>query len=150
MFWRIYFWTFTALAILTALSAALRPAAQGITDWVDLAVFMPIALFAVWSQAFDKWLVHPNVWRGVLFGAVFWKSISLGISVPTLIVKAMDLNAKAGVAAAESAIVVAAGTAIILTIPPLVAIYCRAYPGGDRPRIRLPSPNPRRRAEANA
>jgi len=54
------------------------------------------------------------------------------------------------VAAAESAIVVAAGMAVILTVPPLVAVYCRAYPGGDRPRIRLPGPNPRRRAEANA
>jgi hypothetical protein len=150
MFWRIYFWTFAALAILTALSAALRPQAQGITDWIDLAVFMPVMLFAVWSQAFDKWLVHPNAWRGVLFAAVFWKSISLGVSVPQFIVKAMDLNAKAGLAAAESALVVAAGMAIILTIPPLVAVYCRAYPGGDRPRIRLPGPNPRRRAEANA
>jgi hypothetical protein len=150
MFWRIYFWTFAALAILTVLSAALRPQAQGITDWIDLAVFMPVMLFAVWSQAFDKWLVHPNAWRGVLFAAVFWKSISLGVSVPQFIVKAMDLNAKAGLAAAESALVVAAGMAIILTIPPLVAVYCRAYPGGDRPRIRLPGPNPRRRAEANA
>ena len=100
MFWRIYFWTFTALSALNALSAALRPAALAITDWVDLAVFTPMALFAVWSQAFDKWLVHPNVWRGVLFGAVFWKSISLGISVPQLLARVMDLNAKAGVAAA--------------------------------------------------
>lgn len=150
MFWRIYFWTFVALSILNALSAALRPEALAITDWVDLAAFTPLALFAVWSQAFDKWLVHPNVWRGVLFGAVFWKSISLGISVPTLIARALELNAKAGVSAAESAIVTAGGMAIILTIPPLVAVYCRAYPGGDRPRIRLPGPNPRRRAEANA
>ena len=47
--------------------------------------FMPVMLFAVWSQAFDKWLVHPNAWRGILFVAVFWKSISLGISVPQLI-----------------------------------------------------------------
>ena len=56
MFWRIYFWTFAALSILNALSAALRPEALAITDWVDLAVFTPMALFAVWSQAFDKWL----------------------------------------------------------------------------------------------
>jgi hypothetical protein len=150
MFWRAYFWTFVALSILNALSAALRPEALGITDWVDLAVFTPMALFAVWSQAFDKWLVHPNVWRGVLFGAVFWKSISLGITVPETLAKAMALNAKAGSSAAENAILVSAGMAMLLTVPPLVAIYCRAYPGGDRPRIRLPGPGARRRAEANA
>jgi hypothetical protein len=150
MFWRVYFWTFVALSILNALSAGLRPQTLAITDWVDLALFTPMAVFAVWSQAFDKWLVHPNVWRGVLFGAVFWKSISLGVTVPAVIVKALELNAKAGVSAAESAIVVSVGTAIIMTVPPLVAVYCRAYPGGDRPRIRLPGPSSRRRAEANA
>jgi hypothetical protein len=150
MFWRAYFWTFVALSILNALSAALRPEALQITDWIDLAVFTPMALFAVWSQAFDKWLVHPNVWRGVLFGAVFWKSISLGITVPVTLAKALDLKAKAGVSAAESSILVAAGMALLLTVPPLVAIYCRAYPGGDRPRIRLPGPSARRRAEAGA
>jgi hypothetical protein len=139
-----------ALAILNLLSAALRPAGLGPIEWIDLAAFTPLALFAVWSQAFDKWLVHPNAWRIVLFGAVFWKSISLGITVPQIIAKAIDLNARAGVAAAESAIVVAAGMAIILTVPPLIAIYCRAYPGGDRPRVRLASPTARRRAEANA
>ena len=34
MFWRIYFWTFTALSMLTVVSAALQPQTQGITDWV--------------------------------------------------------------------------------------------------------------------
>lgn len=150
MFWRAYFWTFVALAILSALTAALRPAALGLTDWIDLAAFMPLALFAVWSQAYDRWLLHPNAWRFVLFGAVFWKSISLGISIPKVLAKGLELNAKVGLTAAESAIVVAAGMAIILTAPPLVAIYYRAYPGGDRPRIRLPGPNARRRAAANA
>ncbi|HZZ68989.1 MAG TPA: hypothetical protein VFE18_12520 [Phenylobacterium sp.] len=149
MFWRIYFWTFVALAILNALGAALQPATQTPTDWVDIAVFLPLALFAVWSQAFDKWLVHPNAWRFVLFGAVFWKSISLGISIPTVIAKGLAINAKQGVNAAESAIVTMAGMAIILGVPPLVAMYYRAYPGGDRPRIRLAAPG-RRRAEANA
>jgi hypothetical protein len=150
MFWRVYFWTFVGLAILNMLSAALQPAALGPIEWLDLAAFTPLALFAVWSQTFDKWLVHPNIWRIVLFVAVFWKSISLGMTVPEIIAKATELNAKAGVSAAESAIVMAAGMAIILTVPPLIAIYCRAYPGGDRPRIRLASPTARRGAEANA
>jgi hypothetical protein len=149
MFWRAYFWTYLALTALSGLAAALRPTALSPTDWVDLAVFMPFALFSVWSQAFDKWLLHPNTWRFVLFGGVFWKSISLGVSIPKVIVKGLELNAKQGLAAAESAIIVAGGMAIILSVPPLVAVYCRAYPGGDRPRIRLPGPN-RRRAEANA
>ena len=39
----------------------------------------------------------------------------------------------------QDAIVVAAGTAIILTVPPLVAIYCRAYPGGES-LLKLVSP----------
>ena len=70
-----------------------------VTDWIDLAAFTPVALIAaILVRAFLRQvvLVHPRVWRGVLFAAVFWKSISMGISVPTLVarVKALDLNAK--------------------------------------------------------
>ena len=100
-YWRVYFWAYLALTALSVLGAALRPAALAAIDWVDLAAFTPVALFAVGAQAFSRSVLPTNLWKGLLFAAVFWKSIALGVSVPKVIARGVDMNAKVGLGAAE-------------------------------------------------
>jgi hypothetical protein len=140
MYWRVYFWAYAALTALSVLGAALRPAALAAIDWVDLLAFTPVALFAVGAQAFNRSILPTNVWRGLLFASVFWKSIALGISVPKVIARGVDMNAHVGLVAAEVSIAVALFMAAFLIGPPLVALYGKGYPDGDLGRIRLPSP----------
>jgi len=132
------------------LGAALRPAALAAIDWVDLAAFTPVALFAVGAQAFSRSVLPTNLWKGLLFAAVFWKSIALGVSVPKVIARGVDMNAKVGLGAAELTIALALFMAAFLVGPPLMALYCKGYPDGDLGRIRLPSARRRTPAKAKA
>jgi hypothetical protein len=149
-YWRIYFWAYLALTALSMLGAALRPADLMAIDWVDLAAFTPVALFAVGAQAFNRSVLPTNVWRGLLFASVFWKSIALGISLPKAIARGVDMNAKVGLGAAEVTIALALFMTAFLVGPPLVALYCKGYPDGDLGRIRLPSAKRDRRPPAKA
>jgi len=149
-YWRGYFWAYLALTALSVLGAALRPAALAAIDWVDLAAFTPVALFAVGAQAFSRSVLPTNLWKGLLFAAVFWKSIALGVSVPKVIARGVDMNAKVGLGAAELTIALALFMAAFLVGPPLMALYCKGYPDGDLGRIRLPSARRRTPAKAKA
>ena len=148
MFWKAYFWAYIVLVAFAALGAALRPHALTLVDWIDLAAFMPIALGAVLVRAFNRWVLPPHIWKALLFAAVFWKSIALGIGVPKLVAKALDLSARVSLIIAEATIFLAIAMAVFLTAPPLVALYLNGYPDGDGARIRLPGPRARSRAAA--
>src|SRR5882757_6138124 len=140
MFWKAYFWAYLVLAAFAALGAVLRLAALTWVDWIDLAAFMPIAIGAVLVRAYGRWVLPPPVWKVLLFAAVFWKSIALGIGVPKLVTKALDLNGRLSLVLTETTLFVAIGTAVFLTAPPLIALYLNGYPDGDGARIRLPGP----------
>ena len=150
MFWKAYFGLYVALALFGLMGAGLRPTSLGPTDWFDLAVFTPIALGALAAQAFNRWVLPTVVWRVLLFGAVFWKAIALGISIPKVLTRGVDLNAKMGLVAAEAAIAMGVFAAVFLAGPPLVALYLRGYPDGDLGLMRLPGSKRRRAAAAKA
>lgn len=150
MFWKAYFSLYCALATFSLMGAGLRPMTLGPADWFDLAVFTPIALGALSAQAFDRWVLPTNLWRGLLFASVFWKSIALGISIPKVISHGVELNARLGLLTAELAIALGVMTAIFLAGPPLVALYLRAYPDGDLALMRLPGSKRRRQTAAKA
>ena len=150
MFWKAYFWGFLVLAIFAGLGAALRPHNLNMVDWIDLAAFTPVAAGAVLVRAYNRWVLPPWVWKGLLFVTVFGKSIEVGIEVPKLVAKAVDLNARVSLMVAEVTIIIAVAMAAFLTAPPLIALYLNGYPDGDGARIRLPGPNRRRRAQAKA
>ena len=135
MFWRAYFWTYVALAILSALAAALRPSELGLTDWIDLAVFMPVGLFAVWSQAFDKWFVHPTAWRFVLSGRM---AAFPGKGSPAAALE-RSTPRRAWPPLVERYRHAPPAWALLLTIPPLVAFYSRRGLSGRRPAERCPA-----------
>jgi hypothetical protein len=132
------------------MGAALRPAALALTDWIDLVAFAPLAITVLGAQAFGRSLLPEKVWQVLLFASVFWKSIALGSSIPKLIARAIDLNTRMGVVAAEIAIVAAVATAALLVAPPLIALYHKGYPDGDLSRIRLPGPRRGRRSDVKA
>jgi|SRR5579859_692835 len=140
MFWKAYFWGFLALAVYAGLGALLRPQSLAIPDWVDLVAFTPIAAGAVFVRAYDRWLLPPYVWKGLLFATVFGKSMMLGIGVPKLAARAADLSTHVSLFAAETAIIIATAMAAFLVAPPLAALYLNGYPDGDGARIRLPGP----------
>ena len=150
MFWKAYFGLYVALAVFAGMGAGLRPAAMTSPDWVDLAVFTPVALGALAAQAFDRWVLPTTVWRGLLFAAVFWKAIALGISIPKVLARGVDLNARMGLVAAEAAIALGVFAAIFLAGPPLVALYLRGYPDGDLALMRLPGSKRRQQSAAKA
>jgi hypothetical protein len=147
-YWRVYFWAYVALTALSMLGAALRPAALGPIDWVDLAAFAPVALLAVGAQAFNRSILPTSVWKVLLFASVFWKSIALGVSIPKVVARGADIDAKVSLGAAEVTIALALFMAAFLVGPPLVALYCKGYPDGDLARIRLPSVKRDRRTPA--
>ena len=149
-YWRVYFWAYLALTALSALGAALRPAALAAIDWIDLAAFTPVALLAVGAQAFGRSVLPTSLWKVLLFASVFWKSIALGVSIPKVIARGVDMNAKVGLGAAELTIALALFMAAFLVGPPLMALYCKGYPDGDLARIRLPSARRRTPAKAKA
>ena len=150
MFWRFYFWAYLGLSALGVIGAALRPDSLSPTDWIDLAAFTPVAILAAGAQTFNRALLPTTVWRVALFTSVFWKSIALGISVPKVVARGVDLNARMGLGAAEVAIVIAIGVAAFLTGPPLVALYHKAYPDGDLGRMRVSGPKAGRSMAAKA
>lgn len=150
MFWKAYFSLYCALGVFNVMGAGLRPATLTPTDWFDLAVFTPIALWALCAQAFNWWILPTTLWRALLFGSVFWKSIALGISIPKVIARGVDLNARMGLLTAEIAIALGVVTSIFLAGPPLVALYLRAYPDGDLALMRLPGSKRRKQAAAAA
>jgi hypothetical protein len=150
MFWKAYFSLYCALAAFSLMGAGLRPASFTPADWFDLAVFTPVALSALGAQAFDKWVLPTTAWRVLLFGSVFWKAIALGISIPKVIARGVELNARMGLVTAELAIALGIVTAIFLAGPPLVALYLRGYPDGDLALMRLPGSKRRRQAAAKA
>lgn len=150
MFWKAYFSLYCALAAFNLMGAGLRPATVETPDWVDLAVFTPIALGAIGAQAFNRWVLPTNVWRILLFASVFWKSIALGISIPKVIARGVDLNSRMGLLTAEVAIALGVISAAFMAGPPLVALYMRAYPDGDLALMRLPNRKRRKPAAAKA
>ncbi len=146
MFWKAYFWGFLALAVYAGLGAALRPQSLAMADWIDLVALTPIAAGAVLVRAYGRWVLPPYVWKVLLFITVFCKSIMLGIGVPKLAAKAVDLNVHVSLFAAEAAIIIATAMAVFMTAPPLIALYLNGYPDGDGARIRLPGPRRKPRA----
>jgi len=150
MFWKAYFGLYCFLGVFNALGAGLRPGTLTPIDWVDLGLFTPVALAALFAQALDRWVLPTMVWRVLLFAAVFWKSIALGITIPKVIARGVDLNARMGLLTAELAIALGVVSAVFLAGPPLVALYLRGYPDGDLALMRLPGSKRRRQATAKA
>ena len=139
LYWKVYFGIYAVLALVGGLGAALRPSALTLVDWIDLLAFTPVALTALWAQAFGRSLLPETIWKVLLFSAVFWKSIAVGITAPKVAAQAVDLNSRMGVGIAEASIVVALITAAFVIGPTLFALYCKGYPDGDRAHIRLPA-----------
>ena len=148
MFWKAYFGLYCFLGAFNAMGAGLRPDALTLIDWIDLAVFMPVALAALCAQALDRWVLPTTVWRILLFAAVFWKAIALGVAIPKVIARGVDLNLRMGLFAAELAIALGLVSAVFLAGPPLVALYLRGYPDGDLALMRLPGSKRRRQQTA--
>ena len=84
MFWKAYFWGFLVWAGFAGLGAALRPHSLTMVDWIDFVTFMPVAAAAVLVRAYNRWVLPPWVWKGLLFVTVFGKSMEGGIEVPEL------------------------------------------------------------------
>ncbi|MBS0360604.1 MAG: hypothetical protein JSR98_04430 [Proteobacteria bacterium] len=146
--WRIY-----AVVYLVLFVAGLNPALHDVAhlspiNWIDMIIFMPIAVFGLWSSAYRHINLPKNGWKILLFISVFWRPITIGNAllfenaVPKYLGSVGTFTAgMRGDAATAVMLLALAGACLggsLLVIPPLVALYRNAY--GDESLLKLMSP----------
>ncbi|HEY3949820.1 hypothetical protein [Phenylobacterium sp.] len=146
--WRIY-----AVVYLVLFVVGLSPALRQLThlspiDVIDMIIFMPIAVFGLWSSAYRHINLPKNGWKTLLFASVFWRPITIGNdllfnnAVPKYLAKVGALTVGMRGDAANAVMLLAlAGACLggsLMVIPPLVALYRNAY--GDESLLKLMSP----------
>ena len=151
MFWKVYAVVYLALLVLGLPATLNRLPHMSPVDLVDVAVFTPVAVAALWSMAFRHISLPKNTWKVLLFVSVFWRAIAVGNAilfgdaVPKFQGVLVSLSAKLDPGAANAivyggmAVAFAAGT--FLMLPPLIALYRNAY--GDESLLKLMSPTPK-------
>ena len=146
--WRIY-----AVVYLVLFVVGLNPALHDMThlspiNVIDMIIFMPIAVFGLWSCAYRHINLPKNGWKTLLFASVFWRPITIGNAllfdnaVPKYLGKVGAFTANmSGEAASVVMLAALAGACLggsLMVIPPLVALYRNAY--GDESLLKLMSP----------
>ena len=146
--WRIY-----AVVYLVFFVAGLGPALHDVAhlspiNMIDMIVFMPIAVFGLWSSAYRHINLPKNGWKALLFISVFWRPITIGNAllfenaVPRYLSRVGAFTAHMDAGSANALMLLAlAGACLggsLAVIPPLVALYRNAY--GDESLLKLMSP----------
>ena len=146
--WRIY-----AVVYLVLFVVGLPPALRDVShlspiNMIDMIIFMPIAVFGLWSSAYRHINLPKNGWKALLFASVFWRPITIGNAllfegaVPKYLGKVgaftAGMNADAGSAVMLLALAGACLGGSLMVIPPLVSLYRNAY--GDESLLKLMSP----------
>ncbi|MBS0333125.1 MAG: hypothetical protein JSS35_10185 [Proteobacteria bacterium] len=146
--WRIY-----AVAYLVLFVVGLSPTLRDVSHLspiklIDMIIFMPIAVFGLWSSAYRHINLPKNGWKALLFASVFWRPITIGNAllfdnaVPKYLAKVGAFTAHMSSDAGNAIMLLAlAGGCLggsLAVIPPLVALYRNAY--GDESLLKLMSP----------
>lgn len=145
LLWRIYAVVYLVLFCVDAPQTLRAPSPISL---IDAFVFMPIAVFGLWSSAYRHINLPKNGWKTLLFASVFWRPITIGNAllfdnaVSKYLAKVGAFTANLGGGAANAVMLLAlAGACLfgsLMIIPPLVALYRNAY--GDESLLKLMSP----------
>lgn len=148
LFWRIYAVAYLVLAIAILPQILAKATHLSPIDVIDILVFTPIAVVALWSAAYRHVSLPTNTWKMLLFISVFWRALSVGnvILFNDLVGKVHSglvfLNGRMAPAAANSVMVAGLAVGFLLgsfvVVPPLIALYRNAY--GDESLLKLMSP----------
>jgi hypothetical protein len=151
MFWKAYAVLYLALIVLGLPATLNRLPHISPVDLVDIAVFMPVAVAALWSVAFRHISLPKNTWKVLLFVSVFWRAIAVGNAilfgdqVTKFQAALVALSAKMGPGASNAIVYGGLAVAFVvgtfLTLPPLIALYRNAY--GVESLLKLMSPSPK-------
>lgn len=146
--WRIY-----AVVYLVFFVVGLNPAVHDMThlspiNVIDMVVFMPVAVFGLWSSAYRHINLPKNGWKVLLFASVFWRPITIGnalmfeSAIPKFLGQIGAYTAHMDAGPANAVMLLSLAGACLLgslaVIPPLVALYRNAY--GDESLLKLMSP----------
>src|SRR4051812_23906774 len=137
MFWKVYAVFYLVLIVLGLPPALNRMPHIPPIDLVDMVVFTPVALAALWSVAFRHINLPHNSWKVLLFVSVFWRAIAVGNAILFGdIVPKLQAGLTAyppGVPPAYGPVMLYGGLAVplpggtFLTLPPLIALYRNSY-----------------------
>jgi hypothetical protein len=151
MFWKVYAVVYLVLVVVGLPPTLSRLPHIPPIDFIDMAVFAPIAVAGLWSSAYRHISLPKNTWKILLFVSVFWRAIAVGNAllfgdaVAKLRATLGGLSARMDPAAAPAFMFAAMAMAFVvgafLTIPPLIALYRNAY--GDESLLQLMSPSSR-------
>ena len=151
MFWKVY-----AVLYLVLVAVALPPTLGRLPhippiEFIDMAVFAPIAVAGLWSSAYRHISLPKNTWKILLFVSVFWRAIAVGNALlfgdavaklrATLGAVTARMDPAAAPAFTFAAMAMAFVAGAFLTLPPLIALYRNAY--GDESLLQLMSPSPK-------
>jgi hypothetical protein len=148
LFLRIYAIAYLLLFVESVLFTGLRGIQPSIIDMIDMMVFTPVAVLALWSAAFRHINLPGKSWKILLFASVFWRPLAVGYSVLSGDAVSRFQRFMGGVTvgmSADNALAVTllamvglclAGSMVV--IPPLVALYRNAY--GNESLLKLMSP----------
>lgn len=152
MFWKIY-----AVIYLVIVAVGLPPTMSRLPhispiELIDAVVFAPVAVAGLWSHAYRHISLPKNAWKVLLFVSVFWRAISLGNTLlfdpqaitrfgKTLAVYSAKMTAIGATSFYYGGMTLAALSAAVFIVPPIVALYRNAY--GNESLLQLMSPSPK-------
>ena len=151
MFWKVYAVFYLVLVVVGLPPTLGRLPHIPPIEFIDMAVFAPIAVAGLWSSAYRHISLPKNTWKVLLFVSVFWRAIAVGNALifgdavsklrATLGALSARMEGGAGAAFVFAAMVMAFLAGAFLTLPPLIALYRNAY--GDESLLQLMSPSPK-------